>query len=593
MPSAAEAGSTRLPPADLDFWKRAVVYQIYPASFKDGNNDGFGDLPGIISKLDYIQSLDVDAIWLCPTYDGPQVDMGYDISDFKSVYPRFGTLEDLDRLISECHDRDLRVLMDLVISHTSVKHPWFEESRSSKDNPKRDWYLWRPAKYDDDGNRQPPNNWKAFFGEGSAWTWDPETEEYYLHMFTEAQADLNWDNADTRKTICEEGIAFWLERGVDGFRIDAANMYSKPEGLPDAPVLLDDIPYQPVSDMVCNGPHIHEYLREIQDVLRRYGAVSAGEIPFTIEPEKFEKYVTGKDKQLDMVFMFNMVAVGMGFPRKYDVTPRDFTLPEFKSGVRDVEELMKGSEAWVAMYLESHDQGRSISRFGDDSTPEKRVAFGRLLAMMLTTLSGTLFIYQGQEIGMLNVPSDWPVEELTSDVESAGYYDFVQEKTGGDPEEMKRAAESLRYLSRNNARMPIPWDGQEPHCGFSETEPYLRLHPASDKINVAAEESNGEGVLAFWRQMVKVRKAQEVLFVFGGYEAVNEEHPDLFIYTKASKDSKALVVLNFSDKEQKWMEALNDAVDLDYYQLVECTFTGRTGDEDTLKPFEGRVYITT
>ncbi|KAL2111378.1 hypothetical protein VUR80DRAFT_10161 [Thermomyces stellatus] len=592
MPTPAVKALNSLPPADLDFWKRAVVYQIFPASFKDGNDDGFGDIPGIISKLDYIQSLGVDAIWLCPTYDGPQVDMGYDISDFKSVYPRFGTLEDLDRLISVCHERGLRILMDLVISHTSVEHPWFRESRSSKDNPKRDWYIWRPAKYDENGNRQPPNNWKAFFGEASAWNWDSKTEEYYLHMFTEAQADLNWDNPDTRKAICEEAVAFWLERGVDGFRIDAANMYSKPEGLPDAPVLLNDIPYQPVSDVVCNGPHIHEYLGEVADVFRRYGAVSAGEVPFTIEPEKFQEYVTGKDKQLDMVFMFNMVAVGMGFPRKYEVAPHDFGLPEFKSGVRDVEHLMKGSEAWPAMYLESHDQGRSISRFGDDSTPEKRVAWGKLLAMLLTTLSGTLFVYQGQEIGMLNVPSDYPIENIT-DCESIGYLDFVREKSGNDPEAMKRAEASVRYLSRDNARMPIPWDDHAPHAGFSNAEPHSKMHPASNKINVAAEEADSGSVLAFWRRMIKIRKAQAVLFVFGGYEAVNEEHPDLFIYTKANNGSRALIVLNFSEKQHKWKEALNLQVELNHYHLLESTASGGMGDEDTLNPLEGRIYITT
>lgn len=591
MPTAADTASNRLPPPDLDFWKRSIVYQIFPASFKDGNNDGFGDLPGIISKLDYIQSLEVDAIWLCPTYDGPQVDMGYDISDFRSVYPRFGTLEDMDRLIAECHERDLRVLLDLVISHTSVKHSWFKESRSSKDNPKRDWYFWRPAKYDDQGNRHPPNNWKAFFGEVSAWTWDPETEEYYLHMFTKAQPDLNWDNPDTRKAICEEGVAFWLDRGIDGFRIDAANMYSKSEGLPDAPVLLDDIPYQPASDVVCNGPHIHEYLREVADVFRRYGAVSAGEVPFTVDPDKVRRYVTGKDKQLDMVFMFNMVAVGMGFPRKYEVMPRDFALPELKSGVKDVQELMHNSEAWVAMYLESHDQGRSISRFGNDSTPEKRVASGRLLAMMLATLSGTLFIYQGQEIGMLNVPEDYPIEEIT-DCESGAYYDFVREKTGNDKEAMKRAAASVRYLSRDNARMPIPWDDHAPHAGFSRTEPYSKLHPASNKINIAAEEADSGSVLAFWRRMVKVRKAQACLFVFGGYETVNEGHQDLFIYVKANRSSRALVVLNFSDKPQGWKEALNFAVDLDDFRLLESTAHGDTPDEETLEPYEGRIYIT-
>lgn len=516
--------------------------------------------------------------------------MGYDISDFRSVYPRFGTLEDMDCLIAECHARDLRILLDLVISHTSIEHPWFKQSRSSKDNPKRDWYIWRPAKFDDQGNQQAPNNWKAFFGEVSAWRWDSQTEEYYLHMFTEEQADLNWNNPYTRKAICEEGIAFWLDRGAGGFRIDAANMYNKPEGLPDAPVILDDIPYQPVSDVVCNGSHIHEYLREVVDVFRRYGAMSAGEIPFTIDPDKVRRYVTGKGKQLDIVFMFNMVSVGMGVPRKYDVEPGSFTLPELKSGVREMQDLMRGSETWVAMYLESHDQGRSINRFGNDSTPESRVASGRLLAMMLATLSGTLFIYQGQEIGMLNVPKDYPIEDII-DCESGAYYDFVRQRSDADPDAMDRAAASVRYLSRDNARMPIPWDDNEPNAGFSKADPYMKLHPASRKINVAAEEADSGSVLAFWRRIVKLRKAQAYLFTFGGFEAVSEDHPDLFIYIKEDNGTRALVALNFSDKTQEWKEPLNSAVELTNCKLLESTTDGNMKDEDTMNPWEGRIYI--
>ena len=360
-------------------------------------------------------------------------------------------------------------------------------------------------------------------------------------------------------------------------------MYSKPEGLPDAPVILDNIPYQPVSDVVCNGPHIHEYLREVADVFRRYGAVSAGEVPFTIDPDKVRRYVTGKDKQLDMVFMFNMVSVGLGFPQKYEVEPGSFTLPEFKSGVREVQDLMRGSEAWVATYLESHDQGRSISRFGSDSTPESRIASGRLLAMMLATLSGTLFIDQGQEIGMLNVPNDYPIED-TTDCKSGAYYDFVREKSGADSDAMDRAAASVRYLSRDNARMPIPWNDHAPNTGFSKADPCTKLHPASSKINVAAEEADSGSVLAFWRRMVRVRRAQACLFTFGAYEAVSEAHPDLFIYIKASNGNRALVVLNFSDKTQKWKDSLNFAVELNNYKLLESTANGNINDEDTSIP---------
>lgn len=582
---------------NLDWWKTAVVYQVFPATFKDSNDDGIGDLPGIISKLDYVQSLGADAIWLCPMYDGPQVDMGYDVSNYQAVYPPLGTVEDVERLIRECHDRGMRVMLDLVISHTSTEHPWFQASRSAQDDPKRDWYIWRPANYDDEGGRHPPNNWKSVFGEGSAWEWDEHTEQYYLHMFTEAQPDLNWENPEMRKAVLDNAVLFWVEKGVDAFRIDAANMFSKPEGLPDAPDVLEDWPWQPANAMVCNGPKVHEFLAELYAMTSEHGVVIAGEIPFTAEKEDILRYCGGEDKQLDMVFQFNAVGQGMGTTRKYDVTPGDFSLEDFKTQIAAIEESVSGTTGWTASFIESHDQGRSISRFGSDK-PEHRVASGKMLAIMMATLSGTLYLYQGEEIGMVNVPDDFPIEEMKDDCESGLYYKFVRENC---PEKTEHAEAAMRYLGRHNGRMPMPWDENQPHGGFSSATPLTKPHPYTE-INVAAQEKDEGSVLSFWKKMIAMRKEEYTdVFVFGEFRALHLEHPQLFIYLKEGKDQTALVVLNFSEEPTEWMVFLDEAIDLSKCELLVSNMDGPTPKshaeqngfaDELMRPQEGRVYIT-
>ena len=277
------------------WWKETVVYQIYPASFCDGNGDGVGDIRGITAKLDYIASLGVGAIWVCPTYDSPQVDMGYDISNFEDIYPPYGTIQDMETLIKEAHALGLKIMLDLVINHTSDQHAWFKESRSSKNNPKRDWYIWRPARYTPGGERIPPNNWRSCFGGESAWQWDEGTEEYYLHLFAAEQPDLNWENPETRRAIYASAMEFWLERGIDGFRIDVVNLYSKPPGLPDAPIVDPDSFYQPAGLLYSNGPRIHEFLGEMNAILRKHGAITVGELPNTPETDKVLKYVSAEE----------------------------------------------------------------------------------------------------------------------------------------------------------------------------------------------------------------------------------------------------------------------------------------------------------
>lgn len=286
--------------AQRPWWKDGVVYQIYPASFKDSNGDGVGDIPGITQSLDYIQSLGGDIIWVCPMYDSPQIDMGYDISDYEKVYPPYGTVADMEELIQKCHNRGMRILLDLVINHTSDQHKWFQESRSSKDNPKRDWYIWRPAKYDAQGKRQPPNNWRSNFG-GSVWEWDEHTEEYYLHLFVPEQPDLNWENDKTREAIYASSMTFWLERGVDGFRVDTVNMYSKTPDYRDAPITDPGAEWQEAGKIYCNGPRMPEYLREMNAILSRYDAMTVGECPHTPDPARVLQYVSAQEKQLNMV----------------------------------------------------------------------------------------------------------------------------------------------------------------------------------------------------------------------------------------------------------------------------------------------------
>jgi oligo-1,6-glucosidase len=291
------------------WWKEGVVYQIYPASYKDSNGDGIGDIPGIISKLDYIQSVGVDIVWICPMYGSPQVDMGYDISDYEAVYPPYGTIQDMELLIAETHRRGMRIILDLVINHTSDQHKWFQESRSSKTNPKRDWYIWRPARYVN-GVRKPPNNWRGNFG-GSVWQWDEQSQEYYLHLFCPEQPDLNWENEETRRAIYKSAMIFWLDKGVDGFRVDTVNMYSKGTVMADAPVTDPNNEWQFAGYQYCNGPRMHEFLREMNEILVRYDAMTVGECPHTHDPAHVLRYVGAAQKQLNMVFQFVSLLQGL------------------------------------------------------------------------------------------------------------------------------------------------------------------------------------------------------------------------------------------------------------------------------------------
>ncbi|KAK3304169.1 glycoside hydrolase superfamily [Chaetomium strumarium] len=586
------------------WWKDAVFYQVYPASFKDSNGDGWGDIPGLISKIDYLHHLGVDVVWLSPMFESPQQDMGYDISDYQAVYSRYGTLDDVDRLIEACHLRGMKLILDLVVNHTSDQHPWFQESRSSKTNPKRDWYIWKPPRYDNEGNRIPPTNWRGYFA-GSTWTWDEMTQEYYLNLYGPFQPDLNWENPACREAIYDTAMRFWLDRGVDGFRIDTVNKYSKRTDFPDAPVTIPGAPHQPAPEMWCNGPRIHEFLHEMQtQVLSRYNnAVSVGELSNTPLPSQVLPYVSATARELDMVFEFSMIRLGTGdlFHGKYLYRP--FALRELKRHVATWQTFIEGTDGWHTVFCENHDNGRAVSRFGDDSTPELWEASAKTIALWQATLTGTLFLYQGQEIGMRNMPASWGIDEY-KDVESLGFYN--EAVASGDAERVKATMHGLRILARDHARLPFQWDDSR-NAGFTNGEsatPWMRVHDAYGELNAARQLDDADSVLGFYRKVLALRKQYRDLFIHGAFRLLDPEDDSLFVYVKESEIPvdpgssdvvirKAVVVLNFTSREQECPD-ISSALGCKAAKgklLVSTLREGQTPRDTVLRAWEGRVYV--
>ncbi|KAE8363782.1 glycoside hydrolase superfamily [Aspergillus caelatus] len=589
---------------EKQWWKEAVIYQIYPASFCDSNGDGIGDLPGIIPKLDYIASLGANVIWISPMYESPQIDMGYDISNYEEVYPPYGTVQDMETLIKETHTRGMRIMLDLVINHTSDQHAWFKESRSSKDSPKRDWYIWRPARYSPTGERLPPNNWRCSFGGGSAWEWDENTEEYFLHVWATEQPDLNWDNPETRTAIYASAMEFWLNRGVDGFRIDTVNMYSKPSEMPDAPITDPKAPYQPAATLYCNGPRMHEFLDEMNVILSRYDAITVGELLYAPDTKCVLDYVSASAGRINMVFQFDAIDVCFGKTHKYETTPKSFTLPDFKAGISRTQELIRDTDGWTTVFLENHDLPRSVTVFTDDR-PQFRASGAKLLALLEACLSGTQYIYQGQEIGLVNAPLEtYPIENYR-DISSHLFVDMVKERYGADnKKELDKAFDALQHLARDHARLPMPWNGEAKYGGFSEVaakdakeikEPWMKPHPLANEINVASQLDNPESVLAFWRHMIHFRQQYPDLFVYGEFKDLSPLDQNLFVFVKEGRhgSTKALVVLNFSTTERIW--ELPSAIELGVSNEVEMvsimsTHQGKI-NKSLLAALEGRVYL--
>lgn len=570
------------------WWKDATIYQVYPASFKDSNGDGWGDIAGLVSEIDYLHQLGVDVVWLSPMFESPQADMGYDISDYQKVYAAYGTVEDVDDLIEACHSRGMRLILDLVVNHTSKEHEWFRESRSSKNNPKRDWYIWKPPRYDEEGNRKPPTNWRSYFA-GGTWTWDETTQEYYLHLYAPDQPDLNWENGACRRAIYDNAMRFWLDRGVDGFRVDTVNKYSKRTEFVDAIVSDPNSEWQPAPEQWCNGPRIHEFLKEMNsEVLDHYDAVTVGELSNTPDPKGVLPYVSAAEKELNMVFQFDMIRLGTGdgFGSKYEFQP--WKLTQLKTFVERWQKFIEGTDGWTTVFCENHDNGRAVSRFGNDSA-EYWETSAKMIALWQATLTGTLFLYQGQEIGMTNMPKEWPIEEY-KDIESKNFYREAEESR--DPKRIARIMQGLQILARDHSRLPFQWDGSA-HGGFTSAnvEPWMKAHDNYPRINVAKQVQNPASVLSFYRRMLKLRKDHADVFIHGTFELVDAKDEKVFSYVKASFDGRkrAVVILNFTEERVALSKTVT-ALTMGYRLLVE-TSTSDAREDGLLDAYAGRIYV--
>lgn len=514
------------------WWKEGVVYQIYPRSFMDSSGDGIGDLRGVIQKLDYLQELGVTIVWLCPVYKSPNDDNGYDISDYHRIMDEFGTFADFEALLAGLHSRGIKLVMDLVVNHTSDEHPWFIESRKSKDDPHRDLYIWRPGR---DGG--PPNNWESLFG-GSAWELDETTGEYYLHLFSPKQPDLNWENPALRERVFEM-MKWWLERGIDGFRLDAINLISKAPGLPDAPVTTDNT-YQFVGDLAFNGPRLLEFLGEMRDrVLARYDVVTVGEASL-VTTEHGIDITNEQTGSLSMLFQFEHMDLdkdAASVSPRWSVKP--WSLVELKQVMTRWQTELSG-RGWNSQYLSNHDLPRAVSRFGDDG--EYRVESAKLLAIFLHLLQGTPYIYQGEEIGMTNVAfasiGDY------RDVETLRMYrEFVVEK-GMDPAVVMRM---IHAKGRDNARTPMQWSAGE-QAGFTTGTPWIGVNPNYKEINVEAALEDPNSIFYTYKRLTELRRELPVM-TYGTYDLLLPEHEELYAFTRTLDDEQLLVVLNFSAGE--------------------------------------------
>ena len=518
---------------DADWRKAAVVYQVYPRSFADSDGDGVGDLGGIIEHLDYLQLLGVDVIWLSPVYRSPQIDNGYDISDYRDIDPLFGTLAGFDTLLDNVHARGMKLVMDLVVNHTSDEHPWFVESRSSRDNPKRDWYIWRDGRNGAGSNNgAEPNNWGSFFS-GPAWTWEPTTGQYYLHLFDRKQPDLNWENPDVREAVYDV-MAWWLDRGVDGFRMDVINFISKVEGLPDTRATPAGQPLAIAFDGFADGPHVHEYLAEMtrQVFAGREGAfITVGEMP-AVTPEQARLYTDPARGELNMVFQFEHVSVDLSPTNKFDYFGLD--LVALKRALHRWQEALADA-GWNSLYWSNHDQPRVVSRFGDDA-PEYWAASAKALATILHGMRGTPFVYQGEELGMTNYPFRSPQDH--KDLEAVNYYRNVVALGGNE----RAALAGMSKVSRDNARTPMQWTAG-PHAGFTTGNPWLPVNPNHAWLNAAAQIGSPDSVFAHYQLLIRLRHELPVL-VDGYCSPVLAEDPQIWAYTRTTANGRVLVIAN-------------------------------------------------
>ena len=547
------------------WWKEAIIYQIYPKSFQDTNGDGIGDLQGIIRHLDYIHDLGATVIWLNPIYASPQVDNGYDISDYQSVHPAFGTLDDFRQLLDEAHRRGIRVILDMVLNHTSDEHRWFQESKKSKDNPYRDFYIWRPAK-----NGKEPNNWGNYFyeGRGSAWEWDETTQEYYLHNYSKKMPDLNWDCPAMRQEIYSM-LRWWCDLGIDGFRLDAINRLQKPKGLPDStrPCAPPVNPYGYIVDreMCANQPGIHDLLKELnREVFSRYDIMTVGETG-NLTSVKALPYIHEDSHEINMLFHFEIAK-----------NAHLVSVPEYKDIQKRWADVIRQG-GWSTQYLTNHDSPRQISRFGNDR--EFRVESGKMLAMLSHTQPGTIYVYQGEEIGMINV--NFPSIEYYDERYTVGKYHSMVEQ-GVDP---KEALAQLKMMSRDNVRTPMQWSSEQ-FAGFSDSKPWLSVNPTYTEINVQAAIADPASILYTYKQLIALRKEHPVM-VYGDYCPVMEQYENVVAYTRAYEGEKWFMIFNFQAAPQE-IEFPEELKGLTERALLMCNYPDHKAR--TLRPYEARIY---
>ncbi|MGV2939398.1 alpha-glucosidase [Mesobacillus sp. LC4] len=545
------------------WWKEAVAYQVYPRSFMDSNGDGIGDLQGMISKLDYLKDLGIDVIWICPMYKSPNDDNGYDISDYQDIMDEFGTMEDFDQLLAETHKRGMKLIIDLVINHTSDEHQWFLESRESKDSLKRDWYIWRDGK---DGAE--PNNWESIFG-GSAWEYDEKTDQYFLHIFSRKQPDLNWENKDVR-TALYDMINWWLDKGIDGFRVDAISHIKKEEGLKDMPN-PEGVQYVSSFDKHMNVDGIQTFLEELKnETFSKYDIMTVGEAN-GVSIEEADLWVGEEQGKFNMVFQFEHLDLWDSEKKALDLAKLKNTFTRWQKGLE--------GHGWNALFIENHDKARIVSTWGDDKQYWRESATA--LASMYFLMQGTPFIYQGQEIGMTNV--QFPSIEDYDDVAIKNLYK-IRRENGVSHEEIM---DFIWATSRDNSRTPMQWSVAD-NAGFSTGKPWIGTNPNYKEVNVENQLQDPDSILHFYKKMIEMKKANEI-FTYGTYDLVLEEHSQIYAYTRTMDDKQALVISNLTSEPADFEF---HGFPLESSQLLLNNY--KVEDQKslfTLKPYETRVYL--
>lgn len=551
------------------WWKNAVVYQIYPRSFKDSNGDGIGDLEGIYEKLDYLAELGIDVIWMSPVYKSPNDDNGYDISDYQDIMDDFGTMDDFDRVLKKAHSLNIKIMMDLVVNHTSDEHKWFIESKKSKDNPYHDYYMWA----DPDKNGNPPNRWESCFS-GSAWEYVESVGQFYLHSFSRKQPDLNWDNPKVREEVFKM-MTWWCDKGIDGFRMDVISMISKYPGLPDGPENGNGY----TGNTSCDGPNIHKYLREMNEkVLSKYRLITVGECP-GVNAEQAKKYANIDGSELDMIFQFEHVSGSALKPCHHGKWDGEaMTMPELRANFTKWQKDLEGC-AWNSLFLSNHDQPRCVSRFGNDSEQYHELS-AKMLATMTHFQKGTPYVYQGEELGMTNAY----MENIADyrDIESLNAYKELTTKENIPAETVMGY---IKAVGRDNARTPMQWDASD-NGGFTSGTPWLQVNKNYKTINADAQVNDPDSVFAYYKKLIALRHTNEVM-VNGVYDVLIPDHPQIYAYTRTLGDKQLLVLCNDSDTNAAIPAEIQEKIHAAKNILIQ---NYKDTDESTLRPYEAVVY---